>query len=94
MPAKKRVGRGLRQLHLWLERSDYAFVKSLARNRDVSVSKFFRSVIGSWRTRADAQSGTKMVPNVADAARISEAGASQGAGSDATYAQTSRSSKH
>jgi len=86
-----KVGR-LRQLHLWLDRPDYVFVKSLAHERDVSVSRLFRRLIKGWRTQAAARSGTNKVPNVADRVRINEAGdPPQGTRGDAT--QTNRSSR-
>jgi len=74
MPEKRKPKKiGLRQLHLWLERADYAFVKSLARERDESVSRLFRRLIAAWRTRATLHSGTKAVPTFADQARIGKA---------------------
>ncbi len=65
--------RSIRQVHLWLTSEDYAFIHRLARSRDESVSRLFRRVIGSWRTKALAVAGTALVPEVENNVRSVDA---------------------
>lgn len=58
--------RTLRQVHLWLTNSDYAFIQVLARSRDESVSRLFRRLIKSWRKKSlETRRRTDVVPIVA-----------------------------
>lgn len=50
-----------RQLHVWLNVSDYAFIKRVAKRHDESVSRLLRRLITNWQKR----SSTTDVPKVA-----------------------------
>lgn len=45
------------QVHLWLQPSEYRFLKRLAKHRDESVSRLLRRLIGSWRMQLGNQKG-------------------------------------